>query len=266
MSEGLASGVGLGVGATGFVKAHGLYTGEQQAAAEEVAARIREAGLRTVRIIVVDQHGLPRTKHLSGDAAISAMRNGSDFSGAIYSLDTGNCVFPPAFAEGGGFGIPEFTGFPDVSVVPDPTTFRILPWADRTGWMICDTYFSNGKPLPLDGRAMLRKQLERLEKAGYHCYSGLEVEFYITRYVDEGRIGLDMTGPAGAGADRRRRRARLPVPLRHPPGRRLRGCSRRSATGSGTSACRRGRSRTSGAPGSSSSRSARSRGWTRPTR
>ena len=126
MTEG-AGGIGLGVGAAGFVEAHGLYSDEQRAAADEVAARIAEAGLRTVRIIVVDQHGLPRTKHLSGDALVSAIANGSDFSGAIYSLDTGNGVFPPAFAAGGGFGIDELTGFPDISLVPDPTTFRILP-------------------------------------------------------------------------------------------------------------------------------------------
>ncbi len=260
MTDGLASGVGLGVGATGFVKAHGLYSERQQAAAEEVAARIREAGLRTVRIIVVDQHGLPRTKHLSGEAAISAMRNGSDFSGAIYSLDTGNCVFPPAFADGGGFGIPEFTGFPDVSVVPDPTTFRILPWADRTGWMLCDAYFSNGKPMPLDGRAQLRNQLARLEEAGYHCYSGLEVEFYVTRYADEGRIA-----PRGDRAARARRRSSTSSSAATSSSRtrastaRAR-CSRPCATASGTSACRRARSRTSGAPASSSSRSARCEG------
>jgi glutamine synthetase len=192
-----AGGIGLGVGASGFVEAHGLYSDEQRAAATEVAAKIAEAGLRTVRIVIVDQHGLPRTKHLSTDAAISAMRNGSDFSGAIYSLDTGNCVFPPAFAQGGGFGIDEFTGFPDISVVPDPTTFRILPWADRTGWMLCDAYFSNGKPLPLDGRALMRAQLARLADRGYRCFSGLEVEFYVTRYVDEGRIALDGTGQPG---------------------------------------------------------------------
>jgi glutamine synthetase len=192
-----AGGIGLGVGAAGFVEAHGLHGDEQRAAVTEVAARIAEAGLRTVRIVIVDQHGLPRTKHLSADAAISAMRNGSDFSGAIYSLDTGNCVFPPAFAQGGGFGIDEFTGFPDISVVPDPTTFRILPWADRTGWMVCDAYFSNGRPLPLDGRALLRGQLARLAERGYRCFSGLEVEFYVTRYVDEGRIALDATGQPG---------------------------------------------------------------------
>ena len=102
MSGNGAGGIGLGVGAAGFVEAHGLYSDEQRAAAAEVEAKIAEAGLRTVRVILVDQHGIPRTKHLSADAAISAMRNGSDFSGAIYSLDTGNCVFPPAFAQGGG--------------------------------------------------------------------------------------------------------------------------------------------------------------------
>ena len=93
------------------------------------------------------------------------MRSGADFSGAIFSLDTGNRVFPPVFVEGGGFGIDEFTGFPDVVIVPDPSTFRVLPWADRTGWMICDAYFGNGRPVPLDGRAQLRTQLARLREA-----------------------------------------------------------------------------------------------------
>ena len=112
--------------------------------AREVAERIRTHGLRTVRLAVVDQHGVPRAKSLSPDAAIAALSNGLDFSGAIYSLDTGNQVFVPAFARGGGFGIEEFTGFPDVILVPDPATFVMLPWADRTGWMLCDAYFGNG--------------------------------------------------------------------------------------------------------------------------
>jgi glutamine synthetase len=183
----------LGIGQPGFVKRHGLHTDEQREAADAVAAQIREKGLRTVRIVLVDQHGVPRTKFLSAESAIAAMKNGADFSGAIYSLDTANSVFPPAFAAGGGFGIPEFTGFPDVVVVPDPATFRVLPWADRTGWVLCDVYFSNGKPVPLDGRAIMREQLRRLEAAGYTYTAGLEVEFYIVRQVSD-RIALDATG------------------------------------------------------------------------
>ena len=168
-----------GVGQPGFVARHGLLTPAAVAAAEEVAARITELNLRTVRLVVVDQHGATRAKSLSPAAAIAALANGLDFSGAIYSLDTGNQVFVPAFAQGGGFGIDEFTGFPDVVLVPDPATFRVLPWADRTGWMLCDVYFGNGQPMPLDGRGLLRRQLAGLGELGYEYVAGLEFEYCI---------------------------------------------------------------------------------------
>jgi len=180
-----------GVGQPGFVARHGL--GAADGAAEEVAARIRELDLRTVRLAVVDQHGVPRAKSLSPEAAIAAMSNGLDFSGAIYSLDTGNQVFVPAFARGGGFGIEEFTGFPDVVLVPDPATFRVLPWADRTGWMVCDVYFGNGQPMPLDGRQRLRKALAGLGELGYDYVAGIEVEYYIVS-VDEARLDPENAG------------------------------------------------------------------------
>ncbi len=182
-----------GVGTPGFVERHGLHTDEQREAAQRVITVIRKHDLRTVRVVIVDQHGIPRAKFLSAEAAVAAMSNGADFSGAIYSLDTANSVFPQAFAAGGGFGIEEFTGFPDVVIVPDPSTFRVLPWADRTGWILCDVYFSNGRPVPLDGRAIMREQLRRLHEAGYGYTAGLEVEFYIVRLVSE-RIALDQTG------------------------------------------------------------------------
>ncbi len=167
------------MGQPGFVGRHGLASPEREALVQEVAASIRSAGLRTVRLAVVDQHGVPRGKMLSPEAAIAAMSDGLDFSGAIYSLDTGNQVFVPAFARGGGFGIEEFTGFPDVMLVPDPSTFKVLPWADRTGWMLCDVYFGNGQLMPLDGRGLLRRVLASLDDAGYEFLAGIEVEFYI---------------------------------------------------------------------------------------
>lgn len=181
-----------GVGRRDFVETHGLHTEQQRAAAKDVAARIRASELRTVRVVIVDQHGQPRAKFLSPDAAIAALGNGLDFSGAIYSLDTANTVFPPAFAAGGGFGIDEFTGFPDIVIVPDPTTFQVLPWAPSTGWLLADAYFSSGRPLPLDGRRLLREQLARLDELGLSYLSGLEVEFYITRRADV-RIAPDAT-------------------------------------------------------------------------
>jgi glutamine synthetase len=174
-----------GVGQPGFVTRYSLHSPEQAAAAEALADQIRAMGLKTVRLVVVDQHGVPRGKALSPDVALAAMTNGLDFSGAIYSLDSGNQVFVPAFAAGGGFGIDEFTGFPDIVLVPDPATFRVLPWADATGWMLCDTYFSNGRPMPLDGRGLMRRMLAELGEAGYDYLAGIEVEYYIVRVDDE---------------------------------------------------------------------------------
>ena len=149
------------------------------ALAGEVAERILTQRLRTVRLAVADQHGILRARALSPEAAVAAMSNGLDFSGAIYSLDTGNNVFVPPFAAGGGFGIAEFTGFPDIVLVPDPRTFHVLPWADRTGWLLCDAYFANGQPVPLDGRGLLRRQLAALDELGYEFTVGLEIEFSI---------------------------------------------------------------------------------------
>ena len=173
------TGADEGVGQPGFVERHGLLSEAAVALAGEVAERILTHRLRTVRLAVADQHGILRARALSPEAAIAAFSNGLDFSGAIYSLDTGNNVFVPPFAAGGGFGIAEFTGFPDIVAVPDPETFQILPWADRTGWVLCDAYFANGQPVPLDGRGLLRRQLAGLRERGFDLTVGLEIEFSI---------------------------------------------------------------------------------------
>jgi glutamine synthetase len=162
-----------------------LLSDSAVALAGEVAERILTQRLRSVRLAVADQHGILRARALSPEAAVAALSNGLDFSGAIYSLDTGNNVFVPPFAAGGGFGIAEFTGFPDVMLVPDPTTFQVLPWADRTGWLLCDAYFGNGQPVPLDGRGLLRRQLAALGDLGYDFTVGLEIEFSIFKLTDE---------------------------------------------------------------------------------
>jgi glutamine synthetase len=183
----------LAVGKVDFIAEHGLFTDTMHAAAERAAALVSEQGIRTVRIGVVDRHGAVRYKFVSTHDFLLSLRNGIDFSGAILSLDTANKVFPPAFVEGGGFGIPELTGFPDVVLVPDPTTFQILPWANKTAWMLSDAYFSNGKPVGLSTRQVLRRQLDAARELGFEYAAGLEVEFYIF-YRERTRIGIDQTG------------------------------------------------------------------------
>ncbi len=183
-----------GVGKAGFVREHGLYTESYSLAAEQSRELVKKHDLQTVRMIWVDQHGAPRVKFMSKDDYLASLESGIDFSGALLSLDSANFVFTKAFAEGGGFGVPELTGFPDMVLVPDPSTLRVLPFANRTGWVLTDSYFANGKPMMFDSRRILRNQLAVGESMGFDYVSGLEVEFYVVRLDSPGRIDFSETG------------------------------------------------------------------------
>jgi glutamine synthetase len=174
----------VSTGKIGFIERHGLYSDEQKDSAQKVEAEIREKGLRQIRISWGDQHGIARGKTLTVDAFSAALRNGKDFQSAVLIMDTTNNIIVPLFVPGGGFGIPEMTGYPDTILVPDPTTFRVLPWAQRTGWVLADMYFSSGNPVPFSTRQILRNQVQRLSETGYDYVAGLEVEFYITKLED----------------------------------------------------------------------------------
>jgi len=191
---------GIAVGKVGFIAEHDLLTHEQQEAGERAVALIEEQGLKTVRIGWGDQHGIPRGKFVSAADFAHSLRNGIDFSGATLVMDTTNHLFTPVFVEGGGFDIPEFTGFPDVVLVPDPTTFQVIPWAPGTGWVLSDMFFSNGKPVPFSTRATMRTQLDALAEKGYEFVAGLEVEFYILKRPSR-EIGLHQTGWPPAAFD-----------------------------------------------------------------
>jgi glutamine synthetase len=185
----------VSVGKKGFVAEFDLLTKDQQQAAEDVRDRMANGQIKTVRIAWADQHGIPRGKFLSAHDFASSFDNGVDFSGATLVMDTTNHLFTPVFVAGGGFDIPEMTGFPDVILVPDPDTYRVLPWAPSTAWCLADMYFSNGKPVPFSTRDVMRTQLDRLAAAGYDYIAGLEVEFYIVqRESPVNRIGTDQTG------------------------------------------------------------------------
>jgi glutamine synthetase len=174
----------LSVGKLGFIANHRLWTDEQGEAAKRVLAQAAEQGLRTVRISFGDQHGILRGKTLTARELPHALRNGIDFPSDILCFDTANDPAFPVFVAGGGFGLPEMTGIPDVILVPDPLSFRVLPWVPKTGWLLADMYFDTGRPVPFSTRQVMRDALDALQKRGMDYVAGLEVEFYITKLED----------------------------------------------------------------------------------
>jgi glutamine synthetase len=148
--------------------------------AKEVASR----GLEAVRFAFADQHGLLRSKTIAAAELPSALKRGVGFPSSLLAKDTSNKTVFPVFTAGAGFGMPEFEGAADAVMVPDAETFRVLPWVPKTGWVLCDLRFTNGKPVPFDTRGLLKKALAALGEAGYGYRAGLEIEFHLFRLVD----------------------------------------------------------------------------------
>ena len=94
-------------------------------------------------------------------------------------------------------------------MVPDPSTFRVLPWAPHSGWMLCDLYFPDGRPMPLiDAATLSRRWSSGSAMRGYEFLAGLEVEFHIfkldnpsLRPSDAGQPGQPGNPPAVSSAD-----------------------------------------------------------------
>ncbi|MEC7489622.1 MAG: glutamine synthetase family protein [Pseudomonadota bacterium] len=179
-----------------FIRRHGLWTEEQAALAPEVLQQVELNELHLIRLAWADPHGAARAKEVTPDTFRVTMEDGYNINVATSTLDaSGGRVFT-SFVRGGGMDLDEMTGSPNLVIVPDPGTFRILPWAPGVGWILCDEYFRDGTPFHFSSRHLLRTQIAHLENAGYGHLVGLEVEWYLARLVQE-RLRPDNTGTPG---------------------------------------------------------------------
>jgi glutamine synthetase len=183
-----------------FVARHGLWSDAQADAAIAVDKTIKRHKLALVRFSFCDQHGILRGKTLVASEAPRAMRSGVTMTSTLLAKDTSHRTVFPVFTEGGGLGLPEMQGAGNIIMVADPTTFRVLPWAPDTGWMLCDIVFPNGKPVPFSTRALYRDALARLARLGFDYMAGLEVEFHLFRLDDARLATADLTWPPAAPA------------------------------------------------------------------
>lgn len=162
---------------SGIVERRGLWSAAQREAAAEVLARAAELGV--VRLVFADQHGVLHGKTVVAGELEAAFRNGVTVPSSLLAKDTsGKSVFP-VFTRGGGFDMPEMQGAADMLTVPDPLTFKRLPWAAHSGWMLCDVYLTDGRSMPFDTRGLCRRVLDGLNARGFDYVAGLEVECHL---------------------------------------------------------------------------------------
>ena len=179
-----------------FIERHNLWSDEQRRAAAEVARRVQTEGIELVRLSFPDLHGILRGKALLAAALPAALAEGCAVTSTLLLKDTAHRTVVSVFSPGAGMGLTRLQGASDIVMVPDPTTFRVLPWLQSTGWMLCDVYFPDGTPVSFSTRHLLRRLLDRLSADGRTLVTGLEVEFHITRLLNP-RLALEDAGQPG---------------------------------------------------------------------
>ena len=167
-----------------FAQRCGAHDAAREEAVQRTARTLQDNGLELVRISWCDMHGFLRGKTLTAAAAARAMHDGIGMVSTLMLKDTSDRTAFSVFEPGGTQSLPGFGQANNLVLLPDPASFRQLPWTAATGWMRGQPWFQDGTPVELDTRRVLQRALTRLHDAGYGLRCGLEVELHIYRIRD----------------------------------------------------------------------------------
>jgi glutamine synthetase len=117
----------------------------------------------------------------------------TDVLGFLKSVAITAAELENAFTEGIGFDGSSIDGFArvqeaDMLVVPDASTFQVLPWRPESqgvARMFCDILTPDGQPFAADPRHVLKRTLERAGDMGFTFYVHPEMEFFLFKSQDD---------------------------------------------------------------------------------
>jgi glutamine synthetase len=143
-----------------------------------VVKRAEKAGLRLVRFLWCGNDGTVRAKASSLHGLDGRVRSGIGVTVAMQAMNALDQLQP--VADMGPVG--------EVRLVPDPDTFRVLPYAPNTGAMLVDQRALSGEPAPVDQRAFLRRMVARVAERGASLEVAFENEFALAARAEDGAL------------------------------------------------------------------------------
>jgi glutamine synthetase len=149
--------------------------------AADVVRQVDAEGLRLVRFLWCGNDGTVRAKASAARGLEGRLRTGIGVTVGMQAMNALDQLQP---VEGMG-------PVGEVRLVPDPETFRVLPYAPHTGALICDHAQPDGEPAPVCQRSFLKRMVARLAERGARLEVAFENEFSLARAVDGGFEPID---------------------------------------------------------------------------
>ncbi len=140
--------------------------------ADAFVAKVKAAGFDFVRFELPDMAGLSRGKTIPVDHIAGYLRKGLNLYGGTVALDSYSIPVRNS-------GYNEEMNYQDCVMVADTDTLSPVPWQERTGRVICDTMWYDGRPQMAAPRLLLKKMLSLADKLGFIAKMGHEYEFYV---------------------------------------------------------------------------------------
>lgn len=153
----------------------------------EIMERMEEARVDSLRIEFPDLYGICRSKMVPARRIGEVLDEGINFAQAVYAINLVNDVAP-------GTGCGAEIDWKDMTVVPDPSTFAILPHLKKTARFIGNAY-RDGKPISVDPRFALQRVLNKYEEKGLRPVSASELEFFLFNLGERGLEQRELYNP-----------------------------------------------------------------------
>ena len=148
---------------------------------DEVVAACREAGVRLVRFLYCDNGGVIRGKVTHIEGLARRMKEGMALNLALQAMNSLDQL--QSVDEMGCVG--------ELRLVPDPSTFTVLPYAPNTAAMLVDHVRLDGAPYEAGPRNFLTRMTDRLADRGMVLVCAVENEFSLARQGEEGFVPFD---------------------------------------------------------------------------
>ena len=149
--------------------------------ARDVVKQADEADLRLVRFLWCGNDGTVRAKSSARHGLEGRLEAGIGLTVAMQAMNALDQLQP--IADLGPVG--------EIRLVPDLETFRVLPYAPRTGAVLTDHVQLDGAAAPVCQRSFLKRMEARLAERGLVLRASFENEFSLATQVDGAYVPID---------------------------------------------------------------------------
>ena len=141
---------------------------------DELRKEIAEGRIDTVVVGATDMQGRLQGKRIHAPFFLAdTLKNGTEGCNYLLAVDIDMNTIQ-------GYAVSSWeTGYADMGMSPDLDTLRYLPWQEGSAFVIADFVDHDHVGISVSPRTILKRQLERLDKAGMVALCGTELEFIV---------------------------------------------------------------------------------------